>query len=1502
MATGTLVAASMIAIAGPTQAAVEPTAAVIIHEVYGGGGNSGAAVKHDFLELYNTTNAPVDLAGWSVQYASSSGTNWSGLIPLTGSIAAKSTFLIQGATGTAGAGARLPDADATSTLDMSGANGNVALSTASAKLTCLGAACASDPAIVDLVGYGTGANFAGAAPAPAASNSTSVSRTAGVNSANNVADFTAGAPSPTNAAGETLPAVPPVEDAGDLAIAQIQGTGNTSPVAGKTATTKGVVTAAYPAGGFGGYAIQTEGTGGPLDPAQSASHGLFVYSPATVGAVEIGDYVEVAGLVSEFNGLTQMTVEDASGLEVLAGAGIDPIAATPAAWPATDAKRELLESMLVQVTGDMTVTNTFSTHQYGEVGLASGTKALVQPTDAVRPGPQVAVIEAENAKRAVVLDDGASTNFLSSGSTSQTPPYVSLTNPVRVGAKATFTDPVVVDYRNNTWKLNPTKQVLPGAETVSFANTRTPAPDAGALGAGDLRIASFNVLNYFTTLGANVAGCTAYNDRAGAGITTKSCPGNGPRGAWNAANLTRQQDKIVAAINATDASVTGLMEIENSVVLGQPVDSAVTTLVAALNDASQPGKWAFVPSSGDLPATAEQDVITNAIIYQPALVTPVHRSLALGTQSGPGGAYVNAREPIAQIFTAEGGGEEFLAVVNHFKSKGSAGSAPGDADSGDGQAASNGSRILQATALASWVGSVQASFGVAPVALLGDFNAYTMEDPLEVLYDAGYVDAVTDFGVDKASYSFSGLSGSLDHVLLNAAFRARATGADIWNINAPESIALEYSRYNAVGTLFYADNAYRSSDHDPVIVNFSPQALSTSKINLLNTNDFHGRIDKNAVKFAGTVEQLRAERGEDKTLFFGAGDLIGASLFASASAEDRPTIDVFNALKLNASSVGNHEFDKGYQDLVKRVAKRADWEYLGANVYLRGTDLPALPTYKIFEINGVKVGVIGAVTEDTPSLVTPGGIAALDFRDPVAGVNQVAAQLSNGDEDDDEADIIVAEYHEGAALSAAEGGTLANQVAAGGAFARIVLQTAPEVDAIFTGHTHKTYAWDAKIPGQDRTRPVLQTGSYGDHIGQVVLTVDNASKELLGYTMRNVARTTTADDVLVATYPRVAAVKGIVDAAIAEADVAGSVVVGSVTADITTAFIGTARDDRSRESTLGNLVANSLRESLSSPETGGAEIGIVNPGGLRAELLYAKSGDEATDGQVTFAEANAVLPFVNNLWTTTLTGAQFKVLLEQQWQTNAAGEVVTARPFQQLGFSDNVSYTYDASRELGDRITSIAIDGKAIEEGEDYRIGTFSFLAQGGDNFRVFGDASGTTDSGLVDRDAWIAYLKAHADLTPDFARHAVGVAGAPSSVAVSDSLEIAVSGLDLTSLGSPANSSIVATFTGGGLPAAGLELGSFPVTNGAASVTGSVPGAAAGADTLTLVAAPSGTTIFIPIEVATTPVVPTATTTMLVVSGELVAGKSVILRGAVSPANAVGRIEFRNGTTVLVG
>ncbi|WP_370636085.1 ExeM/NucH family extracellular endonuclease [Aeromicrobium sp. Leaf350] len=680
----------------------------------------------------------------------------------------------------------------------------------------------------DLVGYGNASTFETlAAPAPTATNDPrSIVRTDAVDSDDNSADLTLTSEvTPCTAAGcdaeEPEEPEEPV-DPTDATIAEVQGDGAVSPLVGSTVRTQGVVTAAYPTGGLDGVYLQTSGTGGPHDPAAAASHGIFVYSKALATEVAVGQLVEVTGVVSEYFGLTQITPA-ASAWQVLEGpAEVQPTAVD---FPIDETQREALEGMLVSLEGDWTVTDNYTAHSFGEIGLAAGTEPLEQPTDVVAPGSaEYTALVAENAARSVVLDDGSSANY-TAGAKDVAQPWLTADNEVRIGAPAEVAEPLVLDYRFDTWRVQPTSALTAdGAKPVTFGDTREAAPDDVG---GAVKIASFNVLNYFTTTGADFVAsggrCTYYGDRTGEPVNVNSCTPNGPRGAADEEDLQRQQAKIVNAINTLDADVVGLEEIENSAAFGQDRDAALDELVTALNAATGEDTWAAVPSPATAPTTGE-DVIRTAFIHRTDVVEPVGESAILDDP-----AFVNARAPLAQAFRPAGGGEDstFLVVVNHFKSKGSGSGA--DADTGDGQGASNYSRVLQATALVQFAADQQTAAGTDQAFLIGDFNSYTQEDPLKVLADAGYVNVGASLDAGE-TYAFDGQVGSLDHVFASAGAFERVTGADTWDVNADEAVAREYSRYNQNATLLYDDSVFRASDHDPTIVGYDPVGSTSPEV------------------------------------------------------------------------------------------------------------------------------------------------------------------------------------------------------------------------------------------------------------------------------------------------------------------------------------------------------------------------------------------------------------------------------------------------------------------------------------------------------------------------------------------------------------------------------------------------------------------------------------------------------------------------------------------------
>lgn len=1271
-----------------------------------------------------------------------------------------------------------------------------------------------------------------------------------------------------------------VNPAGTIAIDEIQGTGATSPIVGTTVTTRGIVTAAYPSGGFFGFYIQTPGTGAAgIDlGTHTASDAVFVRQTTGTVTAAPGSYVEISGTVTEFAGATQVEVVP-TGITVL-GETVDPVVTTTTAtWPRAAAQKESLEGMRYRPSGDFTVTNTFSTNSFGEVGLAQGDKPLIQRTEVELPGPAgSSATEADNIARAVVLDDGASTNFLLTGNAADcnprpagcllngnlTPPYVSTSDPVRVGARATFTADVIFTQGGSpsapTYRFQPLATVVgPGnaGSPATFADTRTAAPDEALInedGEADIKVASFNVLNYFTTLGDanddNVGdgGCTPFRDRNDDGNTVNS--GCDQRGAWDPQDFGRQQSKIVDAINALDADVVGLMEIENSLTLGETADEATNSLVAALNADAGAGTWAANPSSTELPAGG-MDVITNAIIYKPASVDRVGESRALGTLSDAGEAFDNAREPLGQVFEADAGGEPFLFVVNHFKSKGSAGPNPGDADSGDGQSASNGSRVLQATALRDWVRGLQTETGVESVILGGDFNSYAMEDPLRVLYDDGFTNVEQHFDNGEYSYSFSGLSGSLDHILVNDAALGRSTGTDIWNINAGEALALEYSRWNYHGTDFHAEGPYRSSDHDPVILGLTADEAApvTTDVQIIGSNDYHGRLAAGP-RLAAYVKAAR--QANPNTVFAAAGDLVGATTFESFIQHDKPTIDVMNEAGLDVSSVGNHEFDAGYDDLVNRIMAPydpttnpeggAEWQYLGANVKFKDDGSDALESTWIQDFGDVEVGFVGAVTEDLPSLVAADGIADIEVTDIVEATNDAATDLKA-----EGADVVVLLVHEGA------GGTsYASATTPGTVFGDIVNGVSPDVDAIVSGHTHLAYNHSVPVPawvteGRAVTeRPVVSAGQYGENLNRLVFTVDNATGEV---------QAKTQEIVPFGSFPATgdAATQAIVNDANAKAAVLGAQPLGKIEAGFSRAkFVGGA-ENRGGESTLGNLVAEVQRWSTDT------DIAFMNPGGLRADMLGTGTDYPRT---VTYKNAADVQPFANTLMTMDLTGASIKKILEQQWQRTASG-AIPSRPFLKLGVSDGFEYTYDPSRPEGDRITGMWLDGVAIASGTTYQVAANSFLASGtGDNFFAFSEAQNKRDSGKVDLQTMVDYMAEFAPeadpLGVDYAQRAIGVRGVAGDYAVGQTVTLNLSSLAMTGTGDVQDQTVAVAFDG-------KSVGEFAVDNtanpagdansndeaGKATVSFRVPAVDAGGTyPVTITGAATGTSVTVPVTV----------------------------------------------------
>jgi len=779
----------LVALLVPTSASAAGN--VVISQVYGGGGNSGAPLTHDFVELFNRSGSSVSLDGWSIQYASATGTgnfgaNSGQLAPLSGSIAPGKYLLVQLAGGANGSPLPVADIiDSDGPINMSSTAGKVALASQATTLGCNGGSttcsAAALAAIVDLVGYGSANFFEGAGAAPTLSNTLAAFRADGgqTDTDSNVADFASGTPAPrTSGSPPPPPPAAPFGSCGDdteTSISSIQGSGSSAALTGSR-TIEGVVVGDYQGPGqFNGYFVQEETPDQDSDP--MTSEGIFVFSGSNVDNVGMGDLVRVRGNAGEFSGMTQI-----SGVNAVAvcstGASVPP---TTVSLPVADiGDHERYEGMLVQYAQTLTATEVFNLGRFGEV-LLSGVGRLYTPTAVAEPGAPAQAVMAENARSRIVLDDGD--NRQNIDPTLYPQGGLSATNTLRVGDTLPGLTGIL-EFRFGAYRIQP-------VGPVAFEQTNLRPAAAAAVG-GNLKIASFNVLNYFN------------GDGLGGGFPTS-------RGAETQLELDRQEAKIVSALTAIDADVFGLMEIEND---GGPT-SALAELTAALNAATAPGTYAYIDTG-----VIGTDAIKVALIYKRAAVAPLGDWKILTSAVDPRFDDTRNRPALAQTFRHLGSGEALTVAVNHLKSKGSA--CAGDPDTGDGSGNCNVTRTLAAAALADWLATDPTGSGDPDAMIIGDLNSYTFESPIATLEAKGYTNLVRKYGGFTAySYVFQGESGYLDHALATSSLEAQVTGATEWHINPDEPTVLDYNvnfkSANQVNTL-YDDGPYRSSDHDPVIV------------------------------------------------------------------------------------------------------------------------------------------------------------------------------------------------------------------------------------------------------------------------------------------------------------------------------------------------------------------------------------------------------------------------------------------------------------------------------------------------------------------------------------------------------------------------------------------------------------------------------------------------------------------------------------------------------------
>ncbi|MGJ7534447.1 MULTISPECIES: bifunctional metallophosphatase/5'-nucleotidase [unclassified Variovorax] len=553
----------------------------------------------------------------------------------------------------------------------------------------------------------------------------------------------------------------------------------------------------------------------------------------------------------------------------------------------------------------------------------------------------------------------------------------------------------------------------------------------------------------------------------------------------------------------------------------------------------------------------------------------------------------------------------------------------------------------------------------------------------------------------------------------------------------------------------------------------SPAVPGTMDVKLIAFNDLHGNLEPpklsisapakgggtvpvpagGAAYLASAIASLKARNPNNAVV--SAGDMIGASPLVSALFLDESTIEAVNAMKIDFNAVGNHEFDKGQTELLRmknggcakntalepcRVNKSfpgANFGFLAANT-VKGDGNTLFPAtgMKTFTKDGatVKVAFIGMTLKGTPNIVTPAGVAGLTFKDEADTANALIPQLKAQG-----ADAIVVVIHEGGTTTV--GYNDKSCAGLSGDILPILNKLDTSVDIVISGHTHRSYVCDYAKTNPAKPFLLTSAGQYGTLLTDINLTIDTRTRKVTAKAADNVivqgeaytsGSTTVALTDQYPTFDKNQEVASLINQYLTIAGPLVQRVVGSLTAT------ATRTQTASKESVLGNLIADAQLTATSPAGKGAAQIAFMNPGGVRADLA------PAGDGSVTYGQIFAVQPFGNSLVVKTMTGAQIKALLEQQFNS---GSNTTTSPKVLLP-SAGFSYTYNLQVAAGSRITNMSLNGTAMADGTSYRVTMNSFLATGGDNFTVFNQGTDTL-GGDQDVDALEAYIKANSPLAP---------------------------------------------------------------------------------------------------------------------------------------------------------
>jgi len=644
---------------------------------------------------------------------------------------------------------------------------------------------------------------------------------------------------------------------GDAAtpISRVQGPGATTPMSGQVVTVEGVVVADLQGTGqFSGYYLQEEPADADADPL--TSEGIFVFNTAT--PVAAGDVVRVRGRAIEFSGQTQ--IDQVSSVIACASGATVPTTDVSLPFEAAGTP-ERYEGMLVRLPQALVISEYFNYERFGELVLArplDGESRPFTPTSIVDPGgPALARLLANNLSR-ITLDDGLN---------SQNPSFLrhpngaafSLENRFRGGDTVTNTVGVL-GFGFSLYRIQPT---APAQYTATNPRPAAPSPVGGSV-----RVAAMNTLNYFITPD-NIQEPGSTDDPADnicGPVPSLECRG------WDGdqpTELSRQRTKLLEALAGLEADVLGLNELENTKGVDVLTDPA-NGIVPGLNAKLGAGTYAAIETG-----TIGTDAIRVGLIYKPAKVTPVGSFKLLTSAVDPRFIDTKSRPALAQTFESLENGARFTVVVNHLKSKGSDCNDVGDPDTGDGQGNCNKTRTAAAQALVDWVKTDPTGSGDADFLIMGDLNSYAKEDPIRAIQagsddTAGTADDWTnlvdrELGTYAYSYVFDGMAGYLDHALGNASISSQVAGVAEWHINADEPDVLDYDTTfkPPAQDALYEPNAYRTSDHDPVLVGLDLAATFADLRRLTAAYVDHNGIENSLLAKLAAAERA-AERGNEE--------------------------------------------------------------------------------------------------------------------------------------------------------------------------------------------------------------------------------------------------------------------------------------------------------------------------------------------------------------------------------------------------------------------------------------------------------------------------------------------------------------------------------------------------------------------------------------------------------------------------------------------------------------